>query len=113
MIKRGEIYYADLNPTIGAEINKKRPVLIISNDANNRVSNTITILPITSNISKIYPFEVSLPSKVSGLPKPSKVQCQQIRTISKLRVTGKTAGQVLATTLLQIEHALMLHLAIR
>ena len=51
-MKRGEIYYADLSPTVGSEINKRRPVLIVSNDANNRAANTMTVLPITSNVSK-------------------------------------------------------------
>jgi mRNA interferase MazF len=55
-MKRGEIYYADLNPTVGAEIAKRRPVLIGSNDVNNRVANIITVLPITSNVTRIYPY---------------------------------------------------------
>ena len=57
-MKRGEIYFANLNPTVGSEIAKRRPVLIVSNNANNRAANTVTILPITSNVSRIYPFEV-------------------------------------------------------
>ena len=73
-MKRGEIYYADLGPTVGTEISKRRPVLIVSNDANNRVATTITVLPITSNVSRVYPFEVLLAPADSGLPKPSKAQ---------------------------------------
>ena len=84
-MKRGEIYFADLNPTVGNEINKRRPVLIVSNDANNRASSTITVLPITSNTERVYPFEVKLTAKLSGLPKESKVLAQQIRTISRTR----------------------------
>jgi mRNA interferase MazF len=87
-MRRGEIYYADLTPTVGSEINKRRPVLIVSNDANNRVASTLTVLPITSNVSRVYPFELLLAPKESGLPKPSKAQAQQIRTISKERVRG-------------------------
>lgn len=109
-MKRGEIYYADLNPTIGAEIRKKRPILIISNDANNRGSSTITVLPITSNITNVYPFEVALPAKISGLQKDSKIQCQQIRTISKLRITSPAVGKVDNKTLKNIEVATKLHL---
>jgi len=109
-MKRGEIYYANLDPTMGSEIKKKRPVLIISNDANNKMANTITILPITSNITKIYPFEVELPSHLSGLKKDSKIQCQQIRTISKLRISPPIQGKVNTATLEQIQTALELHL---
>lgn len=109
-MKRGEIYYANLDPTIGAEIKKKRPVIVISNDANNRAASTITIIPITSNITKVYPFEVLLEQKDSGLSKPSKAQCHQIRTISKLRMTGKKAGCVNAAILKRIQSALELHL---
>ncbi|MFB8793090.1 MAG: type II toxin-antitoxin system PemK/MazF family toxin [Microcoleus sp.] len=80
-MKRGEIYYANLSPTVGSEIDKSRPVLVVSNDANNRAANTVTILPITSNITRVYPFEVLLNPEDSGLSKSSKVQVQQIRTI--------------------------------
>jgi mRNA interferase MazF len=58
-MKRGEIYYANLSPTVGSEMDKRRPVLIVSNDINNRAATTVTILPITSNISRVYPFEAS------------------------------------------------------
>lgn len=109
-MKRGEIYYANLDPTIGSEIKKKRPVLIISNDANNNKSQTITVLPITSNIAKVFSFEVILPMKTSGLKKDSKIQCQQIRTISKLRIGPVRAGQVNQAILKQVQAALELHL---
>jgi mRNA interferase MazF len=110
MMKRGDIYYADLNPTVGTEINKKRPVLIVSNDANNRASPTITILPVTSNVSKVYPFEVALSAQGTGLLKTSKIQCQQIRTISKLRITSPAIGKVDEKILKYCEEALKLHL---
>ena len=109
-MKRGEIYFADLNPTVGSEINKRRPVLIVSNDANNKASSTITIMPITSSVTKIYPFEVFLDVRESGLPKPSKIQCQQIRTISKLRINSSVAGKVNNQTLSRVEIATKLHL---
>ncbi len=57
-MKRGEIYHADLSPTVGSKTNKRRPVLIVSNDANNRAASTVTVLPITSNTSRVHPFEV-------------------------------------------------------
>lgn len=110
-MKRGEIYYAALSPTVGSEINKRRPVLIISSNANNGSASTVTVLPITSNVKKVYPFEVLLniiPG--TGLPKISKIQCHQIRTISKLRITLPAIGKVDNKQLLIIERALKLHL---
>lgn len=110
-MKRGEIYFADLDPTIGDEIQKIRPVLIISNNANNNVANTITIIPITSNITKVYPFEVLIHAKESGLMKDSKAQCHQIRTISKSRVYDKKIrGLVDKAILSKINLAIKLHL---
>ncbi len=111
-MKRGEIYYANLEPAIGSEANKKRPVLIISNDANNKASATITILPITSNTNKVYPFEVLLSAKKVGLSKASKVQCQQVRTISKSRILASVIGKVETETLHRIEASLKLHLGL-
>lgn len=110
-MKRGEIYFADLDPTIGTETQKKRPVLIVSNNANNNVANTITIVPITSNLKKIYPFEVLMESSKTGLSKDSKAQCHQIRTISKLRITSSVPiGVVNNDIIKRVENALKLHL---
>lgn len=111
-MKRGEIYYANLNPTIGSETGKRRPVLIVSNDINNRVANTITILPITSNVERVYPFEVKLQPNQSGLPKPSKVQAQQIRTIAKQRINSQLVGSLDQTIMALVDAAIRLHLAI-
>lgn len=109
-MKRGEIYFADLDPTIGAEIKKKRPVLIVSNNANNKAASTITVIPITSNVKKIYPFEVLLEVQDSQLPKRSKAQCHQVRTISKIRITGNKIHLVGEKLMSQINAALKLHL---
>jgi mRNA interferase MazF len=109
-MRRGEIYYADLSPTVGSEINKRRPILIVSNDANNRTANTITVLPITSNTSRVYPFEVLLTPKESGLSKPSKAQAQQIRTISKERLRGSVLGRLNSALMRMAENAMRLHL---
>jgi len=111
-MKRGEIYYANLSPSVGSEMDKRRPVLIVSNNANNTAATTITILPITSNISRIYPFEVLLSPISSGLPLPSKVQAQQIRTISKKRITGSPLGYLTEDIMLLVDVALKLHLGL-
>lgn len=110
-MKRGEIYFANLDPAIGDEIKKIRPVLIISNNANNKAANTITVIPITSNVNKVYPFEVLLNMHESGLQKTSKAQCHQIRTISKNRIANlKVLGLVDKSILSKINSALKIHL---
>ncbi|MGB3652601.1 MAG: type II toxin-antitoxin system PemK/MazF family toxin [Rivularia sp. (in: cyanobacteria)] len=111
-MKRGDIYYADLHPAIGSEMDKRRPVLIVSNDVNNKAATTLTILPITSNVSRIYPFEVLLNPEVSGLTKASKVQAQQVRTISKQRIIGEVIGSLNEEIMLLIDAALKLHLGL-
>jgi len=109
-IKRGDIYLAALDPVIGKEISKTRPVLIISNDKNNLFSGTVTILPISSqNIEKIYPFEVFLPKDTGNLPKDSKVKADQIRTIDKMRLI-KYIGTLKKEEMDNIEKAVKIHL---
>jgi mRNA interferase MazF len=112
-MKKGDIYFANLDPTIGSEIKKTRPVVIVSNDANNRHSTRITVVPLTSQLDKVYPFEVLLQKSESGLNKASKAQCDQIRTISKKRLTSdKPSGKVNSKVLEKIYQAIKLHLDI-
>jgi len=109
-IKRGDIYLAALDPVIGKEISKTRPILIISNDKNNLFSGTVTILPISSkNIEKIFPFEVFLPKDTGNLPKDSKVKADQIRTIDKMRLI-KYIGTLKKEEMDNIEKAVKIHL---
>ena len=109
-IRRGEIYLAALDPVVGKEISKTRPVVIISNDKNNQFSGTVTILPITSqNFEKIYPFEVFLAKGSGNLPKDSKVKADQIRTIDKTRVLTQI-GRLRANEIAEIEEAIRIHL---
>jgi mRNA interferase MazF len=112
-MNRGDIYFANLDPTIGSEIKKKRPVLIVSNNANNKAATTITVVPLTSNTTKVYPFEVYLKAKDSGLTKSSKAQCHQVRTISKLRMPDKRVGCVDHKLIGMIDAALKLHLGLK
>ena len=91
---------------------KRRPVLVVSNDISNLVATTVAILPLTSNVSRVYPFEVLLNPEVSGLTKPSKVQAQQIRTISKERIIGELVGSLDEEMMVIIDAALKLHLGL-
>ena len=111
-IKRGEIYLAALDPVVGREISKTRPVVVVSNDTNNEFSGTVTILPVTStNVSKIYPFEVFLPQGSGNLPKDSKVKADQIRTLTKIRLV-KQIGKLGQKKIGEIEKAIEIHLAL-
>ncbi|MHC0062956.1 type II toxin-antitoxin system PemK/MazF family toxin [Nostoc sp. UIC 10890] len=111
-MKRGDIYYANLSPVMGSEMGKRRPVLIISNDISNSAATTVTILPLTSNVNRVYPFEVLLNPEISGLTKPSKVQAQQVRTISKQRITSEVLGSLNEEMMVLIDAALKLHLGL-
>ncbi len=111
-MKRGDIFYANLSPATGSEMDKLRPVLIVSNNANNHASTTITILPLTSKVTRVYPFEVLINPEDSGLSKASKVQAQQIRTISKERIKSEVVGSLSAELMIAIDTALKLHLGL-
>ena len=111
-IKRGNIYVAALDPVIGKEISKTRPVVIVSNDINNRYSGTVTIIPITSkNLQKIYPFEVVLAKGSGNLSKNSKVKSNQIRTLDKTRIV-KFIGALDKKIMEQIDTSIKIHLAL-
>ena len=106
---RGEIWLVSLEPVVGHEIGKTRPALIISNDRNNQFAETITVLPITSNIKKIYPFETFMPKRESNLPVDSKIKSNQIRTIDKKRLV-KLIGNISEAKLKEVKQALFIHL---
>jgi mRNA interferase MazF len=109
-IKRGQVCLAALDPVLGREISKTRPVVIISNDKNNAYAGTVTVLPITSkNLKKRYPFEVYLPKGSANLPKNSKVKADQIRTLDKSRIV-KFIGMLNLDDIARIETAVRIHL---
>lgn len=87
-MKRGEIYFADLDPVIGSEQGGMRPVLIIQNDLGNRFSPTVIVLPLTSKINKTpLPTHVPLLPPQGGVRRPSIILCEQVRTLEKSRLT--------------------------
>lgn len=90
MVKRGDIYYADLSPVVGSEQGGVRPVLIIQNDVGNRYSPTVIATAITSQINKAkMPTHIELDANEYGLSKDSVVLAEQIRTIDKKRLKEK------------------------
>ena len=111
-IKSGEIYLAALDPVVGREISKTRPVAVVSNDTNNEFSGAVTILPITSkNVSKLYPFEVFLPQGCGNLPKNSKVKADQIRSLDKTRL-AKQIRKLGQREIGEINKAIEIHLGL-
>ena len=111
-IKRGDIFLATLDPVMGREISKTRPVVVVSNDKNNEFSGTVTILPITSkNTSAVYPFEIFLPLGHGNLPKDSKIKADQIRTLDKGRLI-KQLGVLVKKDMEALDNAMKIHLAL-
>lgn len=92
LIKRGEIYFAQLNPVIGSEQGGIRPVLVVQNDIGNQYSPTTIVLAITSQINKAkLPTHVELKANKYGLDKDSVILAEQIRTIDKARLKQRIA----------------------
>jgi mRNA interferase MazF len=111
-IERGDIYLAALDPVIGREIAKTRPVVVVSNNLNNKYGGTITVLPLTSqNLKKVYPFEILLSKGDANLPKESKIKADQIRTLDKRRLI-KRFGQLTEKQISLIDEAIKIHLAL-
>ena len=109
-IKRGDVHLAALDPTVGREISKTRPVVIVSNDVNKKFSGTVTVLPITSkNLKKTYPFAAMLSKGAGNLPKNSKVKADQIRTLDKRRII-KRIGRLSDEVMIGVDTALKIHL---
>ena len=115
-MRRGEIHAVDLDPVRGSEANKLRPAVIVGNDAANLAAarlgrGVITIVPVTSNVERLYPFQVLLPAADTGLARNSKAQAEQVRSVAVERV-GARLGVVPRAIMLQIDEALRLHLAL-
>jgi len=90
IVKRGDIYYADLSPVIGSEQGGVRPILVVQNDVGNKYSPTIIVAAITSQINKArLPTHIEITAPDYGLPKDSVVLLEQIRTIDKKRLREK------------------------
>jgi mRNA interferase MazF len=112
MIKRGEIYFAHLNPVIGSEQGGTRPVLVVQNDVGNQYSPTTIILAITSQINKAkLPTHVELEAKSYGLERDSVILAEQIRTIDKTRLKQRIAN-LNEDTMKKVDQALKISLGL-
>lgn len=110
IVKRGEIYYADLSPVVGSEQGGVRPVLIIQNDVGNKYSPTIIACAITSQMTKArLPTHIEIRAGVYGLNKDSVILLEQIRTLDKKRLR-ECVGSLDTTTMRKVEKAMLISL---
>lgn len=110
MIKRGEIYFAQLNPVVGSEQGGIRPVVVVQNDVGNQYSPTTIILAITSQINKAkLPTHIELKAKTYGLERDSVILAEQIRTIDKARLKQRIAV-LKEETMKKVDRALLISL---
>jgi mRNA interferase MazF len=108
IIKRGQIFYADLSPARGSEQGGLRPVLVVSNDINNKHSPTVTICPITSQVKKPIPTHATLyPTK--GRTIKGTILCEQVRTIDKCRLSD-LMGEATFEEMARVSKALKIQL---
>jgi len=106
----------DLGQALPGESANQRPAVIVSNDGANSTAarfgrGVVTVAPMTSNVSRVYPFQVLVPAHESGLERDSKVQAEQVRSVSVERVRG-ALGTVPAPLMLRVDEALRLHLSL-
>ena len=111
---RGEIRVVDLGSGLPGEAAKRRPAVIVSNNGANATAGrlgrgVLTVVPMTSNVDRVYPFQALVPVDASELEHDSKAQAEQVRAVSVDRI-GERVGHVPATTMLEIDNALRLHL---
>lgn len=85
---RGEVWWVHFDPSLGGEIQKRRPAVIVSNDAANQALSRLQIVPLTSNIGRLYPGEAYV--TLNG--EPRKAMADQLTTVSKLRLSSKIGG---------------------
>ncbi|OGW80069.1 MAG: PemK family transcriptional regulator [Omnitrophica bacterium RIFCSPLOWO2_12_FULL_44_17] len=111
-VKRGNLFWVNLNPTRGSEQAGRRPVLVIQNDIGNEIASTVIIAPLTTkSFSKEYPTNVNLPKSVSSLKSDSTILLSQIRTIDKRRLEKKI-GHLPQVYLEKVNEAIKISLAL-
>ncbi len=113
-MRRGEIRLADLDPARGSEAGKRRPAVVVSNDRANASAarlgrGVVTVVPVTSNVARVFPFQTLLPADETGLRFESKAQAEQVRSIAVERL-GALIGRVPARLMTDVDDALRLHL---
>jgi mRNA interferase MazF len=113
-MRRGDIHLVDFEPSRGSEADKLRPAVIVSNDASNEIvtrlgRGLVTVVPVTTNVRRTYPFQVLLPASRTGLERDSKAQAEQIRAVSVERIRERI-GLLPYSLLGRLDQALRVHL---
>jgi mRNA interferase MazF len=113
-MRRGEVRLVDLDPVRGSEADKRRPAVVVSNDRANTSAQrlgrgVVTVVPITSNAARVFPFQVLLPAEDTGLRVDSKAQAEQVRSVAVERL-GPAVGRLPVRLLVELDEALRLHL---
>ena len=113
-MRRGELRWVDLDPVRGNESDKRRPAVIVSNDGANATASrlgrgVVTVIPVTSNTERVYPFQVLLDAAATGLVRDSKAQAEQVRSVSVERV-GDLIASLDADIVRALDDAIRLHL---
>ena len=106
-MKRGEVWWVNFGPSVGGEIQKQRPAVIISNDAANRYLNRVQVVPLTSKTGRVYPSE----AVVMLDDRPSKAMADQLTAVSKQRLINQ-AGQLTPADVRKVEHAVKVQLGL-
>jgi mRNA interferase MazF len=113
-MRRGEIRLVDLDPARGNAANKRRPAVVVSNDRANATAarlgrGVVTVVPVTSNVTRVFPFQTLLPAESTGLAVDSKAQAELVRSVSWERL-GPVVGRLPTSVADQLDDALRLHL---
>lgn len=106
---RGDVFLVNLDPVVGSEVGKTRPAIVLQNEMANRTSPTVTVLPLSTQVERVFPFQVLIPAGEGGLPRDSKALCEQIRTLSTKRLL-QHLGSLPPERLEEIRTALDRHL---
>ncbi len=114
LMRRGEIRLVDLDPVRGSEANKRRPAVVVSNDRANSIAErlgrgVVTVVPVTSNIDRVFLFQALLPAAETGVQQDSKAQAEQVRSVVVERL-GAAIGHAPAGVMRHLDDALRLHL---